>query len=320
MRWKQVRKFLPIIGIGLFVYLLIKLDIFKVIQQVKNVNLFYILLALILTFFFLIIQTVKWYVIARKQKITIPFIDAFKINLISSFYGFVTPSKIGSIMRIDYLNRYKGTTGKGLSNFVIDKVLDLSSLFILTLVFGFLFYKSLISNSYWYLICAMFGVMIILSLILYRKESSKRFLKFVHRLFIPKKLKEKSKELFDSFYEDMPSLGFLSFVFIINIINWIIDYIAIYFISLSLGIEIGYIPFLVIMIISTLVAQIPITINGLGTREYTLINLFGLPMFGSIESVKVFSMSILNIIITMIVPAIFAIILLLGKEFRREKK
>lgn len=312
-----IRKLLPIIGIGLFVYLLIKLDILKVIQQVKNVNLFYILLALILTFFFLIIQTVKWYVIARKQKITIPFIDAFKINLISSFYGFVTPSKIGSIMRIDYLNRYKGTTGKGLSNFVIDKVLDLSSLFILTLVFGFLFYKSLISNSYWYLICAMFGVMIILSLILYRKESSKRFLRFVHRLFIPKKLKEKSKELFNSFYEDMPSLGFLSFVFVINLVNWIIGYIAIYFISLSLGIEIGYIPFLVIMIISTLVAQIPITINGLGTREITLISLFGL--FG-IESVKVFSMSILNIIITTIVPAIFAIILLLGKEFRREEK
>jgi len=317
MRWKQVRKFLPIIGIGIFVYLLIKLDILKVIQQVKNVNLFYILLAFILTFFFLIIQTVKWYVIARKQKITIPFIDAFKINLISSFYGFVTPSKIGSIMRIDYLNRYKGNTGKGLSNFVIDKVLDLSSLFILTLVFGFLFYKSLISNSYWYLICAMFGVMIILSLILYRKESSKRFLKFVHRLFIPKKLKEKSRELFNSFYEDMPSLGFLSFVFVINLFNWVIDYIAIYFMSLSLGIEIGYIPFLVIMIISTLVAQIPITINGLGTREITLISLFGL--FG-IESVKVFSMSILNIIITTIVPAIFAIILLLGKEFRRERK
>ncbi len=320
MGWKKIRKFIPILGVGLFVYLLIKLDLVKIVQQIGKVNLFYILLAFIITFVFFIFQTIKWYVIARKQKIAIPFGAAFKVNLISTFYGLVTPSKIGSIMRIDYLNRYGGNTGKGVSNFVIDKVLDVTSLFVLTVVFGFLFYKSLISNTSWYFIFGIFGMIMILSLVLYRKESSKRVLKFVHRLFIPKKMKERSIELFESFYEDMPSLGFLLLVFIINLANWAVDYIAIYFMALSLGIQINYIPFLVVMIISTLVAQIPVTINGLGTREITLVKLFGLPLFGSIDSVRVFSMSVLNIIITNIVPAIFAIILLLGKEFRRERK
>lgn len=314
MNWKVIRKIIPFMGVGLFIYLLIKLNIVSVFQQIENVNLFYILLAFVATFIFFITQTIKWYVIARKQKISIPFIDAFKVNLISSFYGFVTPSKIGSIMRIDYLNRYNGNTGKGLSNFVIDKILDLSSLFILTLIFGFLFYKSIISSNYWYLIIILFIMMIVLSFIFYSKKASKPILRFVYKLFIPQKLKERSRELFNSFYQDIPSLGFIFLVFIINLINWVIDYIAIYFISLSLGIQINFIPFLVILIISTLVAQIPITIGGLGTRELTMISLFGL--FG-IASVTVFSMSVLNIIITNIIPAIFAIILLFGKEFRR---
>jgi uncharacterized protein (TIRG00374 family) len=320
LKWKNIRKIIPLIGVGLFIYILIRFNITGALQQIEKVNIFWIVLAIFATFIFFITQTIKWYVIARKQKISIPFIDAFKINLISSFYGFVTPSKIGSVMRIDYLNRYNGNTGKGLSNFIIDKVLDLSSLFILTLVFGFLLYRSLISSNYWYLIIIFFAVMIVVSLIFYSKKNSKPILKFIHKRFVPQKLKERSKELFDSFYQDIPSLGFLSFVFVINLINWIVDYVGIYFMALALGIHISYIPFLVIMIISTLVAQIPITINGLGTREYTLINLFGLSLFGSITSVKILSMSVLNIIITNIIPAIFAMILLFGKEFKRERK
>jgi len=312
MKWKNVKKILPIIGIGLFIYLLIKLDITKIFKEIANINGYYLLISLILIFIFFITQTLKWFVLARKQKIKIPFKDAFNINLISSFYGFVTPAKIGSIIRIDYIKKYGGDTGKGLNNFIIDKIFDLTSLFILVIGFGFIFYANLITKNYWILIFSLFGIIILFSFILYKKEISRPLLKFIHRVLVPKKLKERSKELFDSFYKDMPSLGSLFFVFALNLINWIVDYVAIYFIALSLGIEIDYIPFLVIMIISTLVAQIPITINGLGTRELTQISLFSL--FG-VESVKVFSMSIVNMTLTNIIPAIFAIALIFaGKK------
>lgn len=311
MKWKQIRKFLPIIGIGLFVYLLIKLDVTKIFRELQNVNLYYLLIALAFVAFFFVTQTLKWFVIARKQKITIPFKDAFRINLISSFYGFITPSKIGSVIRVDYLRNYKGDTGKGLSNFVIDKVLDLSSLFILAIGLGFVFYKKMISLTYWYIIAAVFITMVLVSLFFYKKEVSKPFLRFVYRILIPKKMKEKSKMLFGTFYDDMPSLGFLFPVFILNLFNWIIDYAGMYFMGLALGINIGFIPFLAILPISTLVAQIPITINGYGVRELTMINLFGL--FG-IGAVKVFSMSLLNIFLTNIIPSIVAILFLFKKE------
>jgi len=306
-----VRRLLPIIGISIFIYLLIKLNIINILKEIEKVNWYYLSIALIFIFIFFITQTLKWFVIARKQKIEIPFKDAFKINLISNFYGFVTPSKIGSIMRIDYLKKYKGDTGKGLSNFVIDKVLDLSSLFILAIGFGIIFYANLISTAYWLLIFSIFAIMITLSLIFYKKELSRPLLKFIYRIFIPKKFKEKSREIFYSFYQDMPSLGFLLLVFVLNLINWVLDYLLIYYVGLSLGISMKFIPFLVIMIISTLVAQIPITINGLGTRELTQISLFGL--FG-VEAVKVFSMSLLNIFLTGIIPSLVAILFLFRKK------
>jgi uncharacterized protein (TIRG00374 family) len=124
-------------------------------------------------------------------------------------------------------------------------------------------------------------------------------------------MKEQGRIIFASFYKDLPSLGFLSFVLIINIAAWTINYFTIYFLGLSVGIEIGVIPFLVILPIATLVAQIPITINGFGTRELVLINLFGL--FG-IDGVKVLSMSLLGIFVTGIIPSAIAASLILLKK------
>ncbi len=310
MGWKQVKKFLPIIGIGIFVYLLIKLDVVKIFREIEKVDLSYLVIVVALVLLFFVTQTTKWFVIARKQKIDVSFGEAFKINLASNFYGFITPAKIGSIIRVDYL-KSKGDTGKGISNFVIDKVLDLSSLFILAIGFGFIFYKGIISSAYLFSIIGIFLLMITFSFIFYKKGSGKVILKFVYRVLIPSKMKEKSRELFDSFYKDMPSLGFLSFVFIINLINWIVDYTGMYFMALSLGINIGFIPFLAILPIVTLVGMIPITINGFGTKEVTMISLFGL--FG-VGAVKIFSISILNIVLTGVIPSIIAMLFLFRKE------
>jgi len=311
MNWKKIRKFLPIIGIGLFIYLIIKLDIVKIFEEIKNLNLIYLPLIFMFIFIFLLIQPLKWFVIAKKQGIKIPFLYAFKINLISNFYGFVTPGKLGTVIRADYLKKKGTETGKGLSNFVIEKILDLCSLFIFAIGFGLLFYKKILPPEYLYLLLIIFGIMLVLFLIFCRKKNSKIILRFIYRKFVPKKLKEKSKILFHSFYDNFPSLSFLGLCLFVNLCVWVLNYFIIYLIGLSLGIEVNFMLFLAIMAISTLVAQIPITINGFGTREITLIGLFGL--FG-IGAVKVFSMSLLSIMLISVLPSIISIYLVFKEK------
>ena len=178
MRWNKIKKYFIIIGITLFIYLLIKLNVAEIFIQIKSANLDYIGIALIFISIYLIFQTLKWFVIAREQKVEMPFIDAFKINIISGFYGLVTPAKLGSVTRATYFKDYNGGTGKGFSNFVIDKILDLSSLFFLAIGFGFLFYSHLriLSTFYLYIFIAIFVLIICISLMLYKKEVSRRLL------------------------------------------------------------------------------------------------------------------------------------------------
>ncbi len=296
----RIKKYLPIIGIGLFIYILIKVGISQIFDEVIQANLFFLLVAMFFVFAALITGTLKWFVIAHKQKIKVPFWKAFRINLICFFYGFITPSKVGHIMRAGYLKKYNNQhLGKGISNYVLDKIMDLFSLVFLAIVFSFVF-RNLISINYLYY--ALGGLALLISLlIIFRKEGrSRSILKIFYRL-IPKKRRDKVKHEFHLFYKDMPKKRYFLLFLLFHVINWVVIYTITFFVGISLGINISFFYFLAILPIATLIGQIPITISGLGIREATMIKLFGLLGIGA---TKIFSMSIITLFLAGIIPAI----------------
>lgn len=306
MQWK---KYLPIIGIILFVYVLIKVDLGEVWQELLQVDIYYLLISLVLVFIMLFIQTFKWHIIAVYQKIKIPYSESFKINLITNFYGFITPSKLGTVLRAEYLRKYTGNFGKGFFNFVVDKILDIASIIFTAIIFSFIFKDTL--NVPMGIFISIFLIFVLGTLFFIKKERSEFVLRFFHKYLLPKKIKDRAKSVFDSFYDEVPKKRYFILFFLLNIINWIIIYLITYFIGLSLGINLGLIYYLAILPIGTIVTMIPISINGLGTREATLISLFAL--FG-IGSAKVFSMSILSLVFSGILPVVIALFFIWRKE------
>ena len=307
MKWKT---FFSFFGILLFIYVLFKLNLVVVFQEIKNSNWGFIFLAISLVGFLLITQTIKWHVIARKQKMKISFIESFKINLISGFYGFVTPSKMGTLIRADYLKKYSKDMGKGLANFVLDKILDIISVFLIFFIF-FIKFKEKFSFVPILLFVAIFCGLILISLLIFKKNLINPILSFLLEKIAPKKIKEKIKMNFKTFHDDIPDKKYLPLFLFLNIFNWILTYFITFIVGLAVGVNLNFIYFLAILPISTLISLIPITINGIGTREITLISLFAL--FG-ISSEKVFSMSIINILIANILPSITAIFLILKNK------
>ena len=72
--WKR---YLPAIGILLFIYILVKIDLSTVLLEIKNVNVFFLLVGVFFVIFLMLSETTKWFTIARFQGIKIPFIEAF---------------------------------------------------------------------------------------------------------------------------------------------------------------------------------------------------------------------------------------------------
>ena len=125
---------------------------------------------------------------------------------------------------------------------------------------------------------------------------------------MPEKIKDRFRESFYSFYEDMPEKKYFILFFMLSVMNWIILYSISYFIGLAIGVNISFFYFLLFMPIVTAIAQIPITINGLGTREVVMISLFGLL---GVSATKIFSISLMNLVLNGIIPAIIGMLLAL---------
>jgi len=183
MKLKDWKKFLPIIGIALFVYILVKIGISNVLREILKANLLFFFLALLLMFPLLLTQTFKWFAIARKQKIEVPFWRAFKINLITCFYSFITPSKLGTIMRAEYLRKYTKNIGKGISNFVLDKILDTASVFFIAILFSFIFQEFSFLPRFYFII--IFLAIVFLTFIFIKKERSRFLLGIFFRKLLP---------------------------------------------------------------------------------------------------------------------------------------
>jgi len=295
--WKR---YLPIIGIILFIYILFKIDLRNIIFEISNANIYFLLVAIILVFVMMVSETAKWFTIARFQNINIPFWEAFRINMIDNYYGFITPSKLGSVIRAEYLKKYAdGHFGKGLFNFIIDKIMDLSAIIFIAIIFSYNFKDKLdlpIGFFTAILLLFLFGILFFI-----KKERGEIVLKIIYKKLVPHRFRSQAKSSFEAFYDHVPKKRYFILFFIINIMNWTVNYSLAYFVGLSLGIELPFIYYLSILPLGTLVSLIPISIAGLGTREVTLISLFGL--FG-VAAAKVFSMSLISLFIAGIVPAI----------------
>jgi uncharacterized protein (TIRG00374 family) len=123
-------------------------------------------------------------------------------------------------------------------------------------------------------------IFVIANLIIYaffiKKDRGEKTFYFFIRIMIPKIFKKHLTRFVDTFYEDFPNIREFIIPFLLGIPAWVIIYSQIYIISIPLEIQIPYFTFLVLYAIGNIVALIPITTAGLGTREAALIFLFGL--------------------------------------------
>ena len=228
MMLKHWKKILPIIGIILFIYIIVKIDIRNIIKEIAIANIFFIFLAFIFLFIMMAVQTYKWYFIARIQKINIPFRKAFEINIIGNFYSFVTPSKAGGIIRAEYLREHTESKniGKGLFNFTIDKIFDLLSVIFLVILFSFVFKDTLDLPVVFFI--SIFLLSVLATLIFLKKERTKFLLGFVYRKLVSNKYRDQAKMTFDNFYENVPRKRYLAFLFVLSVISWTLIYIIFY--------------------------------------------------------------------------------------------
>jgi glycosyltransferase 2 family protein len=296
----NIKKLLPIVGIIILIYLISTIDISSVISIFLNIPIVFAFLCLFAIVPILISTAIQWQMVLKKQKISVSFIYSIKNILIGYFYGFITPGGFGAYIRSIYLkDESKQPLPKCLSNIITFNTLDFLSLLTLGMIGSFLLIST-IPYLFWIITIVLIAVASLFIFFLRKRKSKDLFTKMI-KSNIFSVVQNKLEDSLETFYENLPSFKSLIAPFILSILGWILLFTEFYFISILFSINIPYIWFISIFSIAYVVASLPISIYGLGTREVSLISLFSL---FEIPAANVLSFSLFCFVIIWILPSV----------------
>jgi len=296
----DLKKLLPIIGIIILLYIIATLDLNKIYVVFSKINPLYSFLCFFAILPVIIMTNIQWQILLKKQRINVSFLYSLKNIFIGYFYGFISPGGIGAYTRSLYLeHESKAPLGKCLSNIIIFNTIDYLSLLLLGAI-GAILLSSIYPNLFTVIIVVIIVVVSLLLFFLKKEKSKNLFLKLIQaRIF--ETVKDRLTQSIDSFYEDLPRFKDVLIPFAISIIGWIVSFTELFLISKLFSIDVPFIYFILIIAVANVIASIPITIYGLGTREASLITMF---LFFSITPEKVVGLSLFWFTIIWFFPSV----------------
>tara|TARA_Y100001980_G_C14547228_1_gene327672 strand:- start:1921 stop:2625 length:705 start_codon:yes stop_codon:yes gene_type:complete len=190
------------------------------------------------------------------------------------YIGFVTPGRLGEFVKVIYVKNDKNVSyGKGFSSVLIDRFFDFVLLILLSIIgiwkLKMINYSSeVIIVIFLALVLCTFGFLYKKSVFLFLRDFL--FIKRLNNIF------PNAKSNYNDFKKGIYQIISykLIIVFSITSVSYVFLVFQSYELILSMGLFIDLISITFFMAISSLVALLPISFSGLGTREAALIFLF----------------------------------------------
>jgi len=275
-----------LVGFIVLYFLLTKLDFAELLNIIKNINIFYFILSLFISFSVFPLLALRWQVLLRNVGLKKRVRDLNEIVFLSNFINCIVPAKAGELYRAYLIKKnYRFSMSKTIGTIFVERLIDMAFLIALMIisievVFRGVFPAIVITPVKILLILTI--IFIILAFVM--KHQRKRIMKI-----LPKKI----KKIFGNFergisgclrWRDMPLIGSYS------VLRWFIQIMSFYFIILAINLKISFFLIVFITLASALITLIPITPGGLGMGELAIAGI--LVMF-SVEKNLAISASIL---------------------------
>lgn len=285
----------------LLAILLIKIKPTELINTLESTNFYLLLLSIPIVVALWLVRALKWRVMLNHLGIKKLTRESLRIILIGSFYGMMTPGKVGELARAYYMKEKKAVI---VPTIIWEKISDILTLVVLSVLALLLFFKN---TGLIYIILAMAFLLIIGLAII----TNKRILGQLAKIF---KFSEESKQYYLSSMTKMANLRLLSKIFLLSFTYYGLAYLLAAVVLLSLDPSINLLLAFSLPII-VLVGNAPITISGLGLREFAAVLTF--ETFGTSTSYG-FSFTMILFLLVTLIPAIIGYLLIIRGRTNRQ--
>jgi uncharacterized protein (TIRG00374 family) len=274
------RNLLPVIGLILFLWIMINIEIKTVAVAIGNADPFLIIMAALLSVPIVLTKSLKWKIIIKSYKTEFPLLKATEAWMIGFFLGIITPGRIGDVSRAYYMKKTTGiSTGKSITTVFIDRIIDISILFLLAITgIGLSLTGFSGTREITFYVVMFFMLFLAVIILLTRRKITYFLLKPIASTFIPGKYRSLLSRLFHDFYHGIGEMSKskMAYALLVDIVSWALSVLQYCLLSLSLGLNIQLMFFFAIIPIVILLDTLPVSISGLGTRDAALIFFFSL--------------------------------------------
>lgn len=277
----NVSKLLPLIGVLVFIAVLLNSDLPEIAAAIAGADPLPLAIVLAIHVPIILLKSGKWKIITHAYEKPAGFVECAHAWLVGFVIGIVTPGRIGEVSKAYYLR--KGMSmGRAMATVVVDRITDMTVLFILAILGAVSFmYSGALSGNVMLLLLALFAAFILAAFFfLTRKDAVGRMAGPLFRRFVPLGHKDGMRATFHDFYLGMKDIRKRAYLvpvsMLISVISWLIIIMQYSLIALALSLQIDYLFLLSVIPVVILLDTLPISFSGLGTREVALIFFLGI--------------------------------------------
>ena len=295
----SIKWIVHLIGPIVFIIILLRLDLHNVWQSILSAKLFYLILAILSQIISILLKCQRWrIIIALYQKL--PFFQVLKASIYGFIYASITPGKVGEGFKAPLIKNPSLRYSQIFFSIIVDRLLDVLPI-ILAGYLSLIYLRNVIKVDIYVLLSITAGLILIFTIAyyLYQRLRKNRLFDHSQNKFtgINNWLHNDLNLIIDNIFifSNRPaSRKIFSRAISMSILLYFFYFLAVYFIALSINLDISFMFMVLCFSAVSFLALLPISISGIGTRDISLIFFFN--MIGiSAEKAIAFSLIILSI-------------------------
>ena len=298
------------VSIGLLIFIFSTIDLQEFLTVVSGADPVWLLAAVTMMMLGVVIRAFRWQILLDAIGVRVPIGELTAIYFIGFLFNNVLPSGLGGdAIRIVELNRHSERGSDAVTSVVVDRFLGLSALQAIALV-ALIFDWDAVPAFIAYFTIIIFLASLILGYLLIHRPL---YLTLQARISLFKQATEIKMigNLFESFQRyPLSAIGQAYIVSLLFNFNLILMNV---FIGLALGAQANLVQYAIFVPITSLVLILPISFAGLGVREETYRQLFGLI---GVPKETAYALSLLVYVIGNIITGVFGGIIYLLRSTR----
>jgi uncharacterized protein (TIRG00374 family) len=269
------------VSVALYAYIFIKIDVTHLWAILREADISYFAAGVMVYFMLQSISAYRWYLLLRPLGLKASYFKLLTFYMLGMFFNNFMPTGIGGdVFRIYYLNKETRTLSRATASVFFDRNLGMAALLLIATLISTIdgtSFKGVPLAPLFGMVGLAFGLA---NLALFYRPTYN----LLHRLlmlFKMKKADERVEHLFESVNSYRRQWGLIGLAMLLSIAVQfgcvVINKLGANALPAS-QVEIhsvGWLPYLVFIPAIGLISMVPVSVNGMGWREFSYIVLFG---------------------------------------------